>query len=124
MTRPERLMNTGYYESADSIEMYRRHNVLGMDIREVGERTKKAMEDGVVLCIPYDEPERMCADILQETVDYCTAEGIRRKEERDRSGSKNNSQDAAELKSLEDARAVGFAAAKKDLDWIDAGKKF
>ncbi len=124
MTRPEKLMNTGYYESPDSIEMYRRHNVLGMDVREVGERTKRAMEEGVVLCIPYDEPDRMCADILQETVDYCTAEGIRRKEERDRSGSKNNSQDAAELKSLADARAVGFAAAKKDLDWIAEEKRF
>ncbi len=124
MTRPESLRNTGYYESADSIEMYRRHNILGMDIREVGERTKKAMEEGVVLCIPYDEPEKMCSDILQETVDYCTAEGIRRKEERDRSGYKNNSQDAAELKSLEDARAVGFAAAKKDLNWIAEEKRF
>ena len=124
MTSPEKLRNTGYYESADSIEMYRRHNILGMDIREVGERTKKAMEEGVVLCIPYDEPEKMCADILRETVDYCTVEGIRRKEERDRSGSKNNSQDEAELRSLADARAVGFAKAKKDLDWIAEEKKF
>ena len=123
MTRPANLMNTGYYESADSIEMYRRHNELGMDIREVGERTKKAIEDGIVICIPYDDPARMCADILQDTIDYCTPEGMARKEARDISGDKNNSQDAAELKSLEDAFAVGFATAKKELGWVDNSKK-
>jgi len=123
MTRPANLMNTGYYESAESIEMYRRHNVLGMDIREVGERTKKAIEDGIVICIPYDDPARMCADILQDTIDYCTPEGMARKEARDKSGDKNNSQDAAELKSLADAAAVGFATAKKELSWVDESKK-
>ena len=123
MTRPANLMNTGYYESADSIEMYRRHNELGMDIREVGERTKKAIEDGIVIWVPYDDPARMCADILQDTIDYCTPEGMARKEARDSSGDKNNSQDAAELKSLEDAFAVGFATAKKELSWVDESKK-
>ena len=123
MTRPQALMNTGYYESADSIEMYRRHNILGMDIREVGERTKKAIEDGVVLCIPYDEPDKMCADILQDTVDYCTLEGLQRKAERDASGNKNDSKDAAELQSLADARKAGFATAKQDLSWVDSRKK-
>ncbi len=123
MTRPASLMNTGYYESPESIEMYRRHNVLGMDIREVGQRLKKAMEDEIVICIPYDGPDKMCADILQDTVDYCTVEGIRRKEARDASGDKNNSQDAAELKSLADARAAGFATAKKELGWVDGSKK-
>lgn len=123
MTRPANLMNTGYYESAESIEMYRRHNVLGMDIREVGERTKKAIEDGIVICVPYDDPARMCADILQDTIDYCTPEGMARKEARDKSGDKNNSQDAAELKSLADAAAVGFATAKKELSWVDESKK-
>lgn len=124
MTRPAHMMNTGYYESADSIEMYRRHNVLGMDIREVGERLKKAMEDEIVICIPYDDPEKMCADMLQDMIDYCSVEGMKRKEARDKAGSKNDSKDEAELQSLRDARAYGFAKAKKELDWIDESHKF
>jgi len=123
MTRPAHLMNTGYYESSESIEMYRRHNILGMDIREVGERLKRAIEDEIVICIPYNDPAKMCADILQDTIDYCTVEGMHRKEERDISGDKNNSQDEAELKSLRDAREAGFATAKKELSWVDKSKK-
>lgn len=124
MTRPANMMNTGYYESADSIEMYRRHNILGMDIREVGERLKKAMEDEIVICIPYEDPEKMCADMLQDMIDYCSVEGMKRKEARDKAGNKNDSKDEAELQSLRDAKAVGFAMAKKDLDWIDESHKF
>ena len=123
MTRPQNLMNTGYYESEESIEMYRRHNVLGMDIREVGMHLKKAIEEEIVMCIPYEGPEQMLRDILQDTIDYATPEGMRRKEQRDISGDKNNSQDAAELKSLDDAAAVGFAKAKKELAWIDDSRK-
>ena len=66
----------------------------------------------------------MCADMLQDMIDYCSVEGMKRKEARDKAGNKNDSKDEAELQSLRDAKAVGFAMAKKDLDWIDESHKF
>lgn len=123
MTRPQELMNTGYYESAESIEMYRRHNVLGMDIRQVGEKLKQAIEDEVVICIPYEDPEAILRSILQDTIDYCTPAGIQRKALRDQTHDKQDSMDEAERQSLEEAAAVGFAKAKETLDWVDGSRK-
>jgi NAD(P)-dependent dehydrogenase (short-subunit alcohol dehydrogenase family) len=58
-TRPKHLQTPGYYETEETAEAYRKHNVLGLDIREVGEHVKKAVEQGVVIYIPNENREEI-----------------------------------------------------------------
>jgi NAD(P)-dependent dehydrogenase (short-subunit alcohol dehydrogenase family) len=121
LTRPDRLKNSGYYESPEVMEAYRLHNVLGMDIREVGRQVMKGVEQGVVLCIPYDDREEIIRNEMQRMIDYCTPEGLKRLSEREHQAP---AMPEDELESLRLAAEVGFAKAKGDLDWVEDSKKY
>lgn len=124
MTRPERLKNTGYYESPEALEGYRKHNVLGMDIREVGRQVMKGVEQGVVICIPYDDREEILRGEMQRMIDYCTPEGMERLAEQEKQQRLPAATPKEEMESLREASKVGWAKAKADLDWVDESRKF
>lgn len=120
-TRPAHLQNSGYYESDEALEAYRQHNVLGMDIREVGRQVKKGVEEGVVLCIPYDNREEILKSEMQRMIDYCTPEGMKRLAEREHMPP---AMPEDEIKSIIEATKVGWAKAKGDIDWVDDSRKY
>ncbi len=121
LTRPEHLRNSGYYESPEVMEAYRLHNVLGMDIREVGRQVMKGVEQGVVICIPYEDREEIIRGEMQRMIDYCTPEGMKKlKEQKQKPPATPNE----EMESLIEASKVGFAKAKGDIDWITDDKKY
>jgi len=111
--RPEHLKNSGYFESAESIELNHQLGMRGLDIREVGEICKKAIEDEIVISLPMPEPEKVLTAMLQKTINYCTVEGCAR--------------NAAMVKKDDEltiqARKAGWTKANPDLDWIDDSKK-
>ncbi len=119
-TRPENLKNSGYYESPEALEAYRQHNVLGMDIREVGRQVMKGIEEGVVICIPYEDREEIIKGEAQRMIDYCTPEGMKRLAER---AYEPPAMPKEELDSLRVANEAGWAKAKGDIDWIDKNRK-
>jgi len=124
LTRPANLKNTGYYESPEADEAYRKHNVLGMDIREVGRQVMTGVMQGLVIHIPYDDREDILRGEMQRMVDYCTPEGMLRIAEREKQGTPPPAMPAEEIASIRAANEVGWAKAKSDIDWIDKSKKF
>jgi NAD(P)-dependent dehydrogenase (short-subunit alcohol dehydrogenase family) len=124
LTRPANLANTGYYESPEVREAYKKHNDVGMDIREVGRQVKKGIELGLVVCIPYEDGEAILKSELQRTIDYCTPEGMIRaadEEKRRREAPPHHDED---MNSLVAAGEIGFAKAKGDIDWIDESRRY
>jgi hypothetical protein len=103
--------------------MYRQHNVLGMDIREVGRRTMKGMEEGIVICIPYEDREEIIKNETQRMIHYCTPEGMVRLEEETKKGKLHSSGTQEEVDRMNAAVSVGWGKAKDDIDWIDPSKK-
>lgn len=124
LTRPKNLTKSGYYESPEALEAYRKHNTLGMDIREVGRQVMKGVEQGVVVCIPYDDREDILRGEMQRMIDYCTPEGMQRLADRQKQGQLPAAMTIENLKSLGAAAEVGWSKAKGDLDWIDESKKY
>ncbi len=124
MTRPKNLLSTGYYESPEALEAYRKHNVLGMDIREVGRQVMKGVAQGLVICIPYDDREDLLRSEMQRMIDYCTPEGLIRLAEREKQWAPPPSMPIEELESLRAAAEVGWSKAKGDIDWIDNSRKY
>jgi NAD(P)-dependent dehydrogenase (short-subunit alcohol dehydrogenase family) len=122
-TRPKNLSDTGYFLSEESVEMYRRHNVLGMDIREVGRRTMKGMEEGVVICIPYEDREDIIRNETRRMIDYCTPEGMIRLEEEAKKGKPRSSATEDEVSRMNAAVSAGFGKAKDVIDWVDPNRK-
>jgi NAD(P)-dependent dehydrogenase (short-subunit alcohol dehydrogenase family) len=123
-TRPQNLQNSGYYESPEALEAYRKHNVLGMDIREVGRQVMKGIAEGVVICIPYGNREEILRNETQRMLDYCTPEGMRRIAEREKKGAPPADMPPAEIASIIEAGKLGWAKAKGDIDGVDAGRKY
>ena len=121
LTRPENLKSTGYYESPEVMEAYRLHNVLGMDIREVGRQVMKGVEQGVVIYIPYEDREEIIRSEMQRMIDYCTPEGMTRLKARKHQAPAMPNE---EMESLRVAAEVGFAKAKGDIDWIIRERKY
>jgi NAD(P)-dependent dehydrogenase (short-subunit alcohol dehydrogenase family) len=118
MTRPERFKNSGYHESPEALEGYRKHNERGMDIRDVGRVILESIQKGVVLEIPYDNREDILRNEMQRMIDYCTPEGMARLKEQ-----KPPTEDIEELRTLAEAARLGWSKAKSDIDWVDANRR-
>jgi NAD(P)-dependent dehydrogenase (short-subunit alcohol dehydrogenase family) len=122
-TRPKHLSNSGYFLSDEMVEMYRRHNVIGMDIREAGRRTMKGLEEGVVICIPYEDREEIIRNETRRTINYCTPEGMKRLEEEARKAKIRSSGTEDEVARMNAAFSAGLGKARDDIDWVDPAKK-
>jgi NAD(P)-dependent dehydrogenase (short-subunit alcohol dehydrogenase family) len=122
-TRPDNLSNSGYFLSEEVVEKYHQHNLIGMDIREVGRRTMKGMEEGIVICIPYEDREEIIKSETQRMINYCTPEGMARLEEEARTGKLRSSGTQEEVKRMNAAFSAGLGKAKDNIDWVDTNKK-
>ena len=122
LTRPANLSNSGYYESPEALEAYRKHNVLGLDIREVGQEIMKGIEQGIVICIPNDDREDILRVATQRLIDYSTPEGMKRQAALE--GAPPAEMPPEEIASIIEDNKLGWGKAKGDLDWVDENKKY
>ena len=120
-TRPQHLQNSGYYESEETAVMYKKHNELGLSIREVGEHVMKGIEQGVVIYIPNEDREEIMRVATQRMIDYLTPEGMKRQAAL--AGAPPAEMPPEELAAIFDAVKVGWGMAKPDIDWVDPHKK-
>ena len=127
LRRPEKYKNTGYNTTPEVIELLKEHVEMGIDPVELAELFKKSIEDGVVYCIPY-----------ADACDFVTSEQDRKRNYMTPAGmAKEKGYDAyiAELSKEHKAKGlgppvgdavalfkkgdqVGFAKARKDIDWV------
>ena len=121
-TRPAHLQNSGYYEDDVTAEAYRKHNVLGLEIREVGEHVMKGIEQGVVIYIPNEDREDIMKVATQRMMDYMTPEGMKKQAEME--GAPPAEMPPEELASIAEANKVGWGKAKSDIDWVSDNKKY
>jgi len=119
-TRPKHLQNSGYYETPEVLEAYRKHNVLGLDIREVGEHVMKSIEQGVVIYIPNEDREQIMRVFTQRMLDYLTPEGMQRLAGED---GPPPEMPPEEIAAIVEANKLGWGKAKPDIDWVDPNKK-
>ena len=132
-TRPEHLKNTGFNVTEETVEyMYENMQAYGIDPRELAERYKKGIEDGVFLIVPYPSGAKIFEQNLERWALYTTVEGMKELEER-ATRPPTDEQNKLTLETEGYARythtpkksrdEVGVAKAKKDLDWVDEGKR-
>jgi NAD(P)-dependent dehydrogenase (short-subunit alcohol dehydrogenase family) len=119
-TRPQHLQNTGYYETDETQEAYRKHNVLGLSPREVGQHVLESIEQGVVIYIPNDDREQIMRVFTQRMIDYLTPEGMKRLAGQD---GPPPEMPPEEIAAIVEASKLGWGKAKPDVDWVDKGKK-
>jgi NAD(P)-dependent dehydrogenase (short-subunit alcohol dehydrogenase family) len=119
-TRPKHLQNSGYYETPEVLEAYRKHNVLGLDICEVGQHVMKAIEQGVVIYIPNEDREAIMRVFTQRMIDYLTPEGMQRLAGQD---GPPPEMPPEEIAAIVEANKLGWGKAKPDIDWVDPNKK-
>ena len=131
--RPEKYKDTGYNTTPEVIELLKEHVSMGIDPVELAERFKKGIEDGVLYCVPYPgEAYEICAGEMMHKINYLSRAGMVMEEAQAEYYAKLS----AELKKkgegppFGDAIAlfkkgdqVGFAKARKDIDWVDKTKK-
>lgn len=116
--RPAHLRNTGYNVTNDTIGLLKAIHAGGMDPVELAGWLKDGIENDQVIVVPYKESQEMLKRELQHILDYSSPEGMKKLEE-------EKAKMAAEMaKMMGDHKDVGFAKAKKDLDWVDPSKKF
>jgi NAD(P)-dependent dehydrogenase (short-subunit alcohol dehydrogenase family) len=120
-TRPKHLQNTGYYETEETAEAYRKHNELGLSIREVGEHVMKSIEQGVVIYIPNEEREMIIRVHMQRMIDFLTPEGMARYNAQ--AGGPPPEMPPEEIAAIVEATKVGWAKARPDIEWVDPNKK-
>lgn len=132
LRRPEKYKNSGYNTTPEVVELLKEHVSMGIDPVELAERFKKGIEDGVVYCIPYPEACEIVTGELDRKRNYMTPAGMAKEKGYDEYMAKL----AAEHKKkglgppVGDAIAlfkkgdqVGFAKARKDIDWVCESNK-
>jgi NAD(P)-dependent dehydrogenase (short-subunit alcohol dehydrogenase family) len=120
-TRPKHLQNSGYYESDETQEAYRKHNVLGLSVREVGQHVMKGVEQGVVIYIPNDDRETIMRLHTERLMNYLTPEGMKKLEAS--AGGPPPEMPPEEIAAIVEANKLGWGKAKPDIDWVDPNKK-
>lgn len=116
--RPAHLKNSGYNVTDDTIGLLKAIHAGGMDPVELAGWLKEGIENEQVIVVPYKESQEMMKRELQHILDYSSPEGMKRIEE-------SNKKMAEEMaKMMGGHKDVGFAKAKKDIDWVDPSKKF
>ena len=132
-TRPEHLKNTGYNVTEETVEfMYNNMQAFGIDPRELAERYKKGIEDGVFLIVPYPSGAKIFERNLERWTLYTTVEGMRELEERAKQPPTEEQRrltretegfEFSDLKPEKSREEVGVAKARKDRDWVDESKR-
>lgn len=116
-TRPRNLANTGYNVTDKTIDLLRSIHAQGIEPVELGQILKKGIEEEVLYILPFPDPEKMLRDNFERTINYCTAAGMKRNEEREKQMraemAKHRMNDM--YKGSEEA---GFAKARRDITWV------
>jgi NAD(P)-dependent dehydrogenase (short-subunit alcohol dehydrogenase family) len=123
--RPENMQNTGANMSEETIAFLRSVHATGTEPRVLAERLKTAIEDGVFLVLPYDNPDVIMRDVLQRKIDFTTKEGmaridedIRAFDEKHRAAIEGDSGENPYINVYE-----GFGKAPAGIDWVADEKK-
>ena len=132
LRRPEKYKNSGYNTTPEVIDLLKEHVSTGFDPVELAEYFKKAIEDGVVLCVPYPNAFEIVYKRLETKLNYLTGEGMAK----EKAAAAYNAEAAAERRKRGDASAAGpnaviflkgeqagFGKARKDIDWVADSKK-
>jgi NAD(P)-dependent dehydrogenase (short-subunit alcohol dehydrogenase family) len=133
--RPEQYKNTGYNVSEDTQKLLASIHANGMDPRVLADWLKKGIENEQFIVVPYPSGPRMIEMALERFVDYASPEGMKRLEEKAkqppteeelRMMSEREGYDVSKRPFIGagETKDVGFAKARKDLDWVDPSKKF
>lgn len=132
--RPEQFKNTGYNVSEDTQKLLASIHASGMDPRVLADWMKKGIENEQFIVAPYPSGPRMIQMQLERFVDYASPEGMKRLEEK---AKQPPTEEEIKMQSEREGydvtkrpfgtgpmKDVGFAKARKDLDWVDPSKKF
>ena len=132
-TRPEHLKNTGYNVTEETVEfMYDTMQAYGIEPRELAERYKKGIEDGVFLIVPYPSGAKIFERNLERWALYTTVEGMRELEDRmmrppteeeKRLTFETEGYDRDALTPKKSREELGVTMARKDRDWVDESKR-
>ena len=132
-TRPEHLKNTGYNVTEETVEfMYDNMQAYGIEPRELAERHKKGIEDGVFLIVPYPSGAKIFERNLERWALYTTVEGMKELEERakqppteeqKRLTLETEGYDRSTLTPKKSREELGVSMARKDRDWVDESKR-
>jgi NAD(P)-dependent dehydrogenase (short-subunit alcohol dehydrogenase family) len=118
--RPAQFKNTGYHVTDETMGVLNQIHAHGMDPVELGERMKKAIEDKIVLCLPYDDSQERLRELLDYEFNYSSAEGMERNRELDIARAKARE---AEMGLAPNRMDVGFGKAKSDAQWVDPNRR-
>ena len=132
-TRPEHLKNTGFNVTEETAEyMYENMQAYGIEPRELAQRFKKGIEDGVFLIVPYPSGAKIFERNLQRYALYTTVEGMKELEDRmmrpptEEQRKLTMETEGFEFSMLNPKKSreeVGVSMARKDLDWVDEKKR-
>ena len=132
LRRPEKYKDSGYNTTPEVIDLLKEHVSMGIDPVELAERFKKGIEDGVVYCIPYPESYELITREQERKRNFISREGMVKEDalaaymadvaaERKRNGEGPPTGDAIVL--FKKGDQVGFAKARKDIDWVADSSK-
>ena len=132
LRRPEQYKDSGYNTTPEVIELLKEHVSTGFDPVELAECFKKSIEDGVVFCVPYPNAYEIISRRQDVKRNYLTKEGMVKEiaydahmaevtAERKRTGQGPAIGDGVALFKRGDE--VGFAKARKDIDWVADNSK-
>jgi len=123
--RPQHLRNTGYHVTEGTMAHLRSIHAGGIDPVELAEILKEAVENGRIIALPSRNPDewalmlRMQHEIIE---DYTLSADVRREKEEDRMAEMmKKGPGPGEWKVPEGAEPFGMA--RRDLDYVDPGKK-
>jgi NAD(P)-dependent dehydrogenase (short-subunit alcohol dehydrogenase family) len=120
-TRPKHLASTGYNVTDKTIDFLRSIHAQGMDPVELANWLKRGIENEVLYIIPYPNAQQILEDTCQRMINLSTPEGIQRQEELQRKRMEEMLKNQAQ-NPYRNAGEVGFAKARKDLDWVKERK--
>ena len=132
LRRPEQFKNSGYNTTPEVIELLKEHVSTGIDPVELAERFKKGIEDNLVYCIPYPEAYEIITREQERKRNLISVEGMVKEDaydaymakvaaERKSKGEGPPTGDAVVL--FKKGDQVGFAKARKDIDWVADSSK-
>ena len=131
LRRPEKYKESGYNTTPEVIELLKEHTSEGIDPVELGMVLKKGIEDGVVYCLPHENAYEIVTRMYERKRNMLTVEGMVMEEAVEDYQAKVT----AEMKAkgapapgrnpvlYTKGDVVGFAKARKDIDWVDDSKK-
>ena len=118
--RPAQFKNTGYHVTEETMGVLNSIHAHGMDPIELGTRLKKAIEDGIVLCLPYEDSQERLKDLQDYIFNYSSVEGMKRNLELDKKRAEAREK---EMGLAPNRVEVGFGKARTDLDWVNPARK-